>query len=463
MNLHRQMDQQQSYEQCQPTQPSPTGHPIPPAAGAAPLLQENASTVLPDHWRAALDAIPDLIMQCDEHGTITYKNAACHALLSSHALAARVEGEAPSWRPFRQDGSPMPLEDLPLQRAVTTGEVLRQVAVRVRWQNGEERLLVWNVTPLRDAAGGLIGAVAIGRDMTNDEELTQAREDWLAIAAHDLRSPVTAILGHLQLAQRVLTNADSPNTAAETGAANPQARRQMVSRLKRHIDVAEARTHDLMRRMEAMLLASATREGALSLHPLPGGVNLSSLARQAAQHIRTLTTHHTLTVHAPRRPVLVAADPDPLRQVLDNLLANAVKYTPDGGHIKITIQEVTTLPPDQAEPRAAASNLHQRGAAAPGKPGKQRWALLRVVDQGLGIATADLPYIFERYRRAGATARRVRGTGLGLYTCRAIVEAHHGRIWVESTATMADQPGILASSQVPGWHGTVMAVALPLS
>ncbi len=454
MNPHRQMDQQQSHERFRPAQSPSASHPMPPAASTAPLL--------PDHWHAALDALPDLVMLCDEHGTITYKNAACHALLSGNSLAARVEEEKPAWRPFWQDGSPMPLEDLPLQRAVATGEVQRQAAVRVRWQNGEERLLVWNATPLRDAAGRLIGAVAVGRDRTDDEELTQAREDWLAIAAHDLRSPVTAILGHLQLAQRVLTNADNPDTPAEMGLANPQARRQMVSRLKRHIDVAEARTHDLMRRMEAMLIASATREGALSLHTLPGGVNLSSIARQAAQHIRTLTTHHTLTVHTPRRPVLVAGDPDLLRQVLDNLLANAVKYTPDGGQIKITLQEVTALPPDEAEPRAAP-DLQQRGTATPSKTGKQRWALLRVADQGLGIATTDLPYIFERYRRAGATARRVRGTGLGLYTCRAIVEAHHGRIWVESTATIPDQPDTPASNQAPGWHGTVIAVALPLS
>jgi two-component system phosphate regulon sensor histidine kinase PhoR len=457
------MDQQQSYEQRQPAQPSPTGHPLPSAAGISSLPQEDGSALLPDHWRAALDAMPDLVMLCNEHGTIIYKNAACHALLSSHDLAARSEEEKPAWRPFQQDGSPMPPEDLPLQRALATGEVQRQGAVRVRWQNGEERLLVWNTTPLRDAAGRLIGAIAVGRDMTNDEELTQAREDWLAIAAHDLRSPVTAILGHLQLAQRVLTNADSPNAAAETGPANPQARRQMVSRLKRHIDVAEARTHDLMRRMEAMLIASATREGALSLHSLPGGINLSSIARQAVQHIRTLTTHHTLTVHAPRRPVLVAGDPDLLRQVLDNLLANAVKYTPDGGRITITLHEVTTLPPGQAEPRTAAPDLHQRGPAAPSKPGKQRWALLRVADQGLGIAAADLPSIFERYRRAGATARRVRGTGLGLYTCRAIVAAHHGRIWVESTATLADQSDLPASNQAPARHGTVIAVALPLA
>lgn len=462
MNPHRQMDQQQSDEQRQPAQPSPTGHPLPSAAGIPPLPQEDGSALLPDHWRAALDAMPDLVMLCDKQGTIIYKNAPCHVLLSSHALAARSD-EAPSWRAFWQDGRAIPPEDLPLQRAVSTGEVQRQAAVRVRWQNGEERLLVWNVTPLRDAAGRLTGAVAVGRDMTNDEELTQAREDWLAIAAHDLRSPVTAILGHLQLAQRVLTNADSPNSPAERGLANPQARRQMVSRLKRHIDVAEARTHDLMRRMEAMLIASATREGALSLHPLPGGINLSSIARQAAQHIRTLTTHHTLTVHTPRRPVLVAGDPDLLRQVLDNLLANAVKYTPDGGRIKITLHEVTTLPSGQAEPRAAAPAPHQRDAAAPSKPGKQRWALLRVADQGLGIAAADLPYIFERYRRAGATARRVRGTGLGLYTCRAIVAAHHGRIWVESTATMADQSDLPASNQAPDWHGTVIAVALPLA
>lgn len=460
MNPHRQMDQQHSYEQ-QHAQPSPAGHPFLSATGPAPLLQDEVSS---DRWRAALDVMPDLVMLCDERGTITYQNAACYALVPRDAPAEPFAGEAPRCHLFWQDGSPIAPEEMPLQRAVSTGEAQRQVAVRVRCQDNEERLLVWNVTPLRDAAGRLAGAVAVGRDMTDDHSLTQAREDWLAIAAHDLRSPVTAILGHLQLAHRVLNSAAStPNSPAETARANLQARRDMVSRLKRHIDVAEARTHDLMRRMEAMLMASAARDGALTIHPAEGGINLTGIVRQAAQHIRTLTTHHTLTVQAPRRPVLVAGDHDLLRQVLDNLLANAVKYAPDGGQITISLQEVAALPPGQAEPGTSAPDLKQRLTAAQSASGRQRWALLRVADQGLGIPAADLPFVFERYRRAGGTARRVRGTGLGLYTCRAIVEAHHGRIWVERTATKTDQPDTLASDQPSGWHGTVIAVALPLA
>lgn len=453
MNPHRQTDQPQSREEPEPGQHSAAGQPFLPATG--PLFLPTDDAAFADRWRAALDVMPDLVLLCDEQGNITYKNAACYALASGNPSAGPSEREAPSYQIFWQDGSPMLPEERPLQRAVSTGEPQRQVAVRLRWQDRDERLVVWNVNPLRDAAGKLTGAVAVGRDMTNDHSLEQTREDWLAIAAHDLRSPVTAILGHLQLAYRVLTNAAGPPaTSPEPVLVELQVHRQMVARLKRHIDVAEARTHDLIRRMEAMLIASAARHGALSLQPAEGGVNLTSLARQAAQHIRTLTTHHTLAVQAPKRPVLVAGDPDLLRQVLDNLLANAVKYAPDGGQITISLQNVATLPPDQAQSSIAAPSSES---------GKQRWALLRVADQGLGIPAADLPYIFERYRRAGGTARRVRGAGLGLYTCRAIVEAHHGRIWVERTATMTDQSGIHANDQSPGWHGTVIAVALPLA
>lgn len=454
MNPHRQTDQPQSHEEPEPGQPSAAGQPFLPATGPSFLPTDDAA-FFADRWRAALDVMPDLVLLCDEQGTITYKNAACYALARGYSPAGPSERAAPSWHLFWQDGSPMLPEERPLQQAISTGEAQRQVAVRLRWQDREERLVVWNVNPLRDGAGKLMGAVAVGRDITDDHSLAQAREDWLAIAAHDLRSPVTAILGHLQLAYRVLTNAASaPASSTEPALPEQQAHRQMISRLKRHIDVAEARTHDLMRRMEAMLIASAARDGALLLQPAEGGVNLTSLARQAAQHIRTLTTHHTLAVQAPKHPMLVAGDPDLLRQVLDNLLANAVKYAPDGGQIMISLQEVATLPSGQAQ-----SSIATRSS----KPGKQRWALLRVADQGLGIPAADLPYIFERYRRAGGTARRVRGTGLGLYTCRAIVEAHHGRIWVDSTATRADQSAPPASDQSSGWHGTVIAVALPLA
>jgi signal transduction histidine kinase len=130
--------------------------------------------------------------------------------------------------------------------------------------------------------------------------------------------------------------------------------------------------------------------------------------------------------------------------VLDNLLTNAVKYAPEGGAIAVRLAEVAAWPDGLAH-------------APPQPAGGPPWALLRVEDAGLGIPAAAVPHVFERYRRAAGPAEQVRGQGLGLYLCRAVVEAHGGRIWVERTATAED------GGPADARPGTVMAVALPLA
>jgi len=144
----------------------------------------------------------------------------------------------------------------------------------------------------------------------------------------------------------------------------------------------------------------------------------------------------------------VSGDPIRLQQVLQNLLANAVKYSPDTGTIRVVVEERAG-----ADPCPGAH--HSGGAPPPGAPGA-RWAVVTVEDNGFGIPAPDVPHVFERYRRASGAASRVRGTGLGLYSSRAIAEAHGGRLCIERTASVEEAGG-------QGWHGTVMALALPLT
>src|SRR5205085_9611752 len=156
--------------------------------------------------------------------------------------------------------------------------------------------------------------------------------------------------------------------------------------------------------------------------------------RQAVDHARTLSRHHVITLVGPPRPPLVVGDRVRLRQVVDNLLANAVKYAPDGGPIVVRLTVVATLP-------VGDGGGITGGAAAPAPQGRSdppSWVLRRVADTGLGIPPADVPHVFERYWRAGGATRLIRGTGLGLYTCRAIVAAHGGHVWVERTAVAAE-------------------------
>jgi signal transduction histidine kinase len=307
----------------------------------------------------------------------------------------------------------------------------------------------------------LRGAVAVGRDVHAEHLLAQTQGDWLAVAAHDLRAPVTAILGNVQLARRSLAAAvrraedPSPGSSFGTGSTTRAGDRNgrepvPLPRLLRHVETAETGIRELLRTMETLLDASAAAAGGLVGRLDPGGVDLGAVAERAVEHARALTRRHALTLHRPPLPLTVAGDMARLRQLFDNLLANAVKFAPDGGSIVISLERAEA-PPD----------------AAGADPTAGPWALVRVADEGLGIPVADLPRVFDRYYRADGAARLVHGTGLGLYTCRAIAAAHGGHIWIERTAVAPEPEPIAAETSGDedrdAWHGTVVALALPLA
>jgi signal transduction histidine kinase len=129
------------------------------------------------------------------------------------------------------------------------------------------------------------------------------------------------------------------------------------------------------------------------------------------------------------------------------LLANAIKYSPDGGDISLqldTAAALTTLLPSLD----GASEVVVDPAGG--------WVSVRIADTGLGMPAAALPHVFERYWRVTDTTQGIRGTGLGLYVCRAIVAAHGGHIWVERSVSVAE-----SAATADGWHGTVMVLVLP--
>lgn len=390
------------------------------------------------YWQAVVDAMADLVVVCDTGGRMTYANPSLRALLSPTDADPHAPGEVPALPARASSGAPLPaaLEALPLRWAARTGTQHRDVALVLHEPSGAERRTLWTVTPLRDEDGALHGAVGVGRVAPLDPT---SPAEWLAGAAHDLRSPVTNILGRLQLARRAVT-------ALGAGTAATSERQQVPDQLDWHLARAEVSTIDLIRMMDTLLDASAIANGALIQHLEPEGVALDLLAQQAVEHAQQHTTRHVLTLEVATAPLPVAGDRQRLRQVLDNLLANAVKYSPDGGPITVCLEEATSpLPNPAPDPRADA------GSAPP-------WVMLRVTDPGLGIPAEAIPYVFDRHWRADGATRDIPGTGLGLYTCRAIVAAHGGHIWVERSVQDVD-----SDAEEAGWHGTVMALLLPLA
>lgn len=214
------------------------------------------------------------------------------------------------------------------------------------------------------------------------EDALAARDEFLRIAAHELKNPIAGMYGYAQLMQR---------RAHATGFSERD-RRAIQS-----IGEQARRLNDLVDR----LLDISRIKGGLAVERQP--VELTALTRTFVEHLRLTLSTHTLVSTVPETKVWILGDSLRLEQVLHNLLQNAVRYSPVGSEINV----------------ALTRNDSQ--------------VALAVCDQGIGIPAADIPRIFERYARARRDKAHTRaGLGLGLTIVRALVEAHNGTIVVES-------------------------------
>jgi signal transduction histidine kinase len=212
------------------------------------------------------------------------------------------------------------------------------------------------------------------------EEATRLKDDFLSAAAHDLRTPLTTILIQAQMLERRLrTDPSAPVEGRRVETVVHEAMR-LRTLVDDYLDAARAERGELV---------DADKE-----------VDLVALVRQACA--RHGTSRHPCRAEA-SGPVIATLDPDRIGQLLDNLLTNAMKYSPDGGAIEVRVWIEGAL------------------------------ARLSVSDQGIGIPSDDVPHLFDRFHRAAnVDDRRYQGLGLGLYICRGIVEQHGGRIWATS-------------------------------
>ncbi len=215
-------------------------------------------------------------------------------------------------------------------------------------------------------------------------ELDEVRASFTSMLVHDLRGPLTVIKGYADL----LAHALGPDAAGKP---------------KHYVRSIQGSCERMIRLISEILDISKLEAGRLEIKPEP--VDPVAVAAAVAERFGPVAATKRITLDITRSPLSapVECDPDRLDQVLMNLLGNAVKFTPEGGRISLTIADVD----DEIE--------------------------VRVVDSGPGIAPEEIPLLFEKFGQtsAGRTARSP-GTGLGLVICRHLVEAHGGRIWVDS-------------------------------
>jgi signal transduction histidine kinase len=316
---------------------------------------------------------------------------------------------------------PVAIEEWPTMR-VLHGEVESESTaevhdIRMRALDGREIELTCSTAPLRDREGHLVGAVSGLHDQTERNRLEREREaaradelaaretsrrleEFMAVAAHDLRSPLTATVGFLGLVQR-----QTDKLAAAAQEESPALVSQ-VAAVRVRLEDADQSTARLTRLLTLLFDTAALRAGKLQLHRAP--CDLAGLVREQVAALRVAAPDRTIRLHAPAagRGIPVEADADRIGQVLTNYVTNALKYSLPDRPVDVSV-------------------VARRGRAR-----------VAVRDQGPGLPKEEHARVWELLHRApGVVAQG--GTqggslGLGLHIAKAIITAHGGRVGVRS-------------------------------
>jgi PAS domain S-box-containing protein len=228
--------------------------------------------------------------------------------------------------------------------------------------------------------GKLLNIIATVRDITRFREAEEMKTTFVSVISHELKTPIALIKGYVGTLRR--QDADWDRDVIDDSLA-----------------VIEEEADHLTELIENLLDATRLQAGALKMNF--SDTSLDALAQRIADRFGTQSDRHKIVVDFPDHFPIIMGDETRLAQVLSNLVSNAIKYSPDGGEIRIS----------------GETRLDQ--------------VILCVKDQGPGIAAEDIPHIFERFYRSTSAARNTKGTGLGLFLAKAVVEAHGGKIWVD--------------------------------
>jgi signal transduction histidine kinase len=372
-----------------------------PEGSLVPAAVGGPDRPLAERWRAAIDRRP-----APPGGVLEEAAAQGHVVIAR--VADAVDG--PAAEGLRDLGVDW-LVAAPIQAGARTLGVL---ATAGRGDGPDDRVRRMTES-LAERAGPALENATLWSDLqqrvAREEHAQRVKDDFLSVVSHELRTPLTSIQGYSQLLESRLRAAGAgPKEMRHVGVILSQ-----VTRMRRLVD-------------DLLDVNRIDRRGGVSVEPVP--FDLAELLREAVGRTRRAEPEREVTLSAPDS-LSVQLDRERIDQVLGNLLDNAVKYSPDGGPVRVT----ATVSGDAAE--------------------------VRVADAGIGIPPEQRDQVFERFYQAddGQGRRRFGGLGLGLAISRAIVEAHGGEIGV--TPNRDDGRGSVFWFRVPlvASHASAVEIA----
>ncbi|MGZ3476785.1 MAG: PAS domain S-box protein [Polyangiales bacterium] len=329
-----------------------------------------------------IETMGDAVFVSDRTGAITLANQSGLRLLgvASVAEAAAVLGERPAASRIRRgDGAPTPQEATPLARALA-GESVSLEAETVIGAQGQEIFVRANARPIRADGDAITGAVEVATDVSPLVEFDRLKDQFVRVAAHELKTPVTIMKGY---AQALLRSADAIP-------ASGRAQLEAIDRGAERMD----------RTVRKLLDLSQLHLGRLQI--MIAEVDLPATVDRVVARLTPTLSSHRLVVHRMGEQV-VRADVDRLEYVLSGLIDNAIRYSPHGGDIDIDLS------------------------------GSETEAQVSVRDRGVGVPADRRAHLFERFYRAHTdTPYDYGGMGVDLFLCREMVNRMGGRMWFES-------------------------------
>ncbi|HZP81313.1 MAG TPA: ATP-binding protein [Chthonomonadaceae bacterium] len=262
--------------------------------------------------------------------------------------------------------------------------------ISIQDQYGEEYIYQVHAAGVHDDTNQLIGTVIIFNDITDIRNLERMKTEFVSIVSHELRTPLTPMKGFVR------TLLDDENEEWYTR----EDRREFYGIIETNVDRLSRLINDLLN------VSRIEKKGVEGIEMNFEEVDVREAAEEVVHTQRGMTDKHTLVIDFEPEHIVAESDVDKIQNILQNLVSNAIKYSPEGGEVRI----IGRLEADQGT------------------------VLLGVKDQGLGIPEAAQKKLFgkfERVERKG-TGSNIKGTGIGLFLVKNLVLAHKGHIWVES-------------------------------
>jgi len=349
-----------------------------------------------------LESVGDGIYGIDLEGKVTVVNSAAAQMLGYKQEEMLGRNMHQLIHHTRADGTPYASADSPIRKSLTNYATVR-ISNEIFWRKDGSCFPVEYVArPQIDTqspdsnAPKALGVVVAFTDTTERRALDRMKDEFISTVSHELRTPLTSLRGALGLlAGGALTS-------------RPEKTQQML-------EIAISNSDRLVRLVNDILDLERISSGKTELHSTM--CSAEDLLRRAASVQQTRTPRPNIRIFFAAHGVNVWADPDRILQTLNNLISNAIKFSPEGSEIHLT-----------------ARNLDENEA------------LIEVRDQGRGIPADKLEHIFDRFQQGDASdSRAMGGTGLGLAICRSIITQHGGRIW----ATSAPDQGTIFHFTLP--------------